>query len=78
MNRPLIAMKHAITESQGWLRSALDYATEDPDAVAAWPALRETSSQIEACLNQIDKLLPLHSEIEAGVKEEWEDMADYE
>ncbi len=72
---PAIELKSAVEEAVGWLRSALDIATEDE---GHWQAMDETALKIHAVLLEVEKLLPLHPEIEARVKDEWEQMCSHD
>jgi hypothetical protein len=65
-------MKNAVENARDWLRAALDIATEDPEACAAWPALGETAEKIGKALEHVEALLPMHPEIEAAVEAEWD------
>jgi hypothetical protein len=77
-NCPNHEMKESVKEAAGWLRQALDIATEDPEVCAAWPALRETADRIGKALEHVKALLPLHPEIEAAVAAEWARDDGYE
>lgn len=73
---PVTDLKHAIENGVGWLRSALQCATEDDQC--DWPALADLAGRIQAVLIEAEKLLPMPTELEAAAKEEWDRMGDYD
>ena len=70
---PMSGLKETLAEAIGWLEQALEIATEEPEATAAWPALAATAEKIEAVLEQARGLFPLHPEIEAAIEGEDDD-----